>query len=148
MPGTFAMPATTRRALAKGDSFSGTSFSLAKYGSNHRTNKVLAFVRLDSSSLYHCYVSRALSSADIKVLIDTAMNLNSRSFEHQKHRRGWMALSGWVRGLLRALIDKLLPLRTGDAPSSNAVGPNNHLNQPTGSSSRSKASPSATFPNR
>jgi hypothetical protein len=51
------------RALSKGDIFSGTSGSLAKYGSNHRTNKALAFVRLASKRLLFTFFPLSLRVA-------------------------------------------------------------------------------------
>jgi hypothetical protein len=49
-----------------------------------------------------------LSSADIKALVDTAVNLHSRALEYQKDRRWWAALAGGVGGMLGAIIGGLL----------------------------------------
>lgn len=49
-----------------------------------------------------------LSPADIKALVDTAVNLHSRALEHQKDKRWWAALSGGIGGLLGAVIGGLL----------------------------------------
>lgn len=59
-------------------------------------------------------VSRVpLSSADIKALIDTAVNLHSRALEHQKDKRWWVALAsagGALAGtVLGAVIKQVLP---------------------------------------
>jgi len=54
-------------------------------------------------------VSRVpLSSADIKALVDTAVNLHSRALEHQKDRRWWLALASAVGGLVGSIIGALL----------------------------------------
>lgn len=54
-------------------------------------------------------VSRVpLSSADIKALVDTAVNLHSRALEHQKDRRWWVALAGAVGGLAGSVLGALL----------------------------------------
>ncbi|QEY12218.1 N-carbamoyl-L-amino acid amidohydrolase [Cellvibrio sp. KY-YJ-3] len=49
-----------------------------------------------------------LTPADIKALVDTAVNLHSRALEHQKDKRWWAALSGGIGGLLGAIIGGLL----------------------------------------
>ena len=54
-------------------------------------------------------VSRVpLSSADIKALIDTAVNLHSRALEHQKDRRWWVALASAIGGLIGSIVGSLL----------------------------------------
>jgi len=49
-----------------------------------------------------------LSSADIKALVDTAVNLHSRALEHHKDKRWWTALSGGIGGLLGAIVGAML----------------------------------------
>lgn len=49
-----------------------------------------------------------LASADIKALIDTAVNLHSRALEHQKDKRWWAALAGAVGGLVGSVLGALL----------------------------------------
>lgn len=54
-------------------------------------------------------VSRVpLSSADIKALVDTAVNLHSRALEHHKDKRWWVALAGAVGGLIGSVVGTLL----------------------------------------
>ncbi|HEX4953341.1 MAG TPA: N-carbamoyl-L-amino acid amidohydrolase [Thermoanaerobaculia bacterium] len=48
-----------------------------------------------------------LSPADIKALLDTAVNLHTRALEHQKDKRWWVALAGAVGGLVGSLIGSL-----------------------------------------
>ncbi|WP_218274515.1 hypothetical protein [Paraburkholderia piptadeniae] len=45
-----------------------------------------------------------LSATDIKMLVDTAVNLHSRALEHQKDRRWWLALASAVGGLTGSII--------------------------------------------
>lgn len=47
-----------------------------------------------------------LSSADIKALVDTAVNLHSRALEHQKDKRWWVALASAAGGLVGAIVGK------------------------------------------
>jgi hypothetical protein len=47
-----------------------------------------------------------LSSADIKALVDTAVNLHSRALEHQKDKRWWVALASAGGGLVGAIVGK------------------------------------------
>jgi hypothetical protein len=50
-------------------------------------------------------VSRVpLSSADIKALVDTAVNFHSRALEHQKDRRWWVALGVLPAALLAPFL--------------------------------------------
>jgi hypothetical protein len=49
-----------------------------------------------------------LSSADIKALVETAVNLHSRALEHQKDKRWWVALASAVGGLVGAVLGALL----------------------------------------
>lgn len=51
---------------------------------------------------------RPLDPADIKALIDTAVNLHSRALEHQKDGRWWLALSGAAGGLIGAIAGALI----------------------------------------
>lgn len=54
-------------------------------------------------------VSRVpLSSADIKALVDTAVNLHSRALEHHKDKRWWIALAGAAGGLAGSFLGALL----------------------------------------
>jgi hypothetical protein len=48
-----------------------------------------------------------LSPGDIKMLVDTAVNLHSRALEHQKDKRWWIALSSAAGGLVGAIIGAL-----------------------------------------
>jgi hypothetical protein len=48
-----------------------------------------------------------LNSGDIKMLVDTAVNLHSRALEHQKDKRWWVALSSAAGGLVGAIIGAL-----------------------------------------
>jgi hypothetical protein len=64
---------------------------------------------LDDKAKEH--VSRVrLTPADIKTLVDTAINLHARALEEQKERRWWLPLAsvigGLVGGVLGALIGK------------------------------------------
>ena len=45
-----------------------------------------------------------LTAADIKTLVDTAVNLHSRALEHQKDRRWWVALAGGVGALVGSIL--------------------------------------------
>lgn len=55
------------------------------------------------------HVSRnPLSPADIKALIDTAINLHSRSLERQKERRWWIPLTSAFGGLVGAIAGALI----------------------------------------
>jgi hypothetical protein len=49
-----------------------------------------------------------LASADIKALIDTAVNLHSRALEYRKDKRWWVALAGAAGGFIGSLIGILL----------------------------------------
>ena len=49
-----------------------------------------------------------LAAADIKTLIDTAVNLHSRALEHQKDRRWWLALASAAGGIVGSLIGAAL----------------------------------------
>ncbi len=52
-------------------------------------------------------VSRTpLSPADIKALVDTAINLHSRALEHKKEKRWWVALASAVGGLVGSSIGR------------------------------------------
>lgn len=54
-------------------------------------------------------VSRVpLPSADIKALVDTAVNLHSRALEHQKDKRWWVALAGAAGALVGSVLGALL----------------------------------------
>ena len=54
-------------------------------------------------------VSRVpLASADIKALVDTAVNLHSRALEHQKDKRWWVALASAGGGLVGSVLGALL----------------------------------------
>jgi hypothetical protein len=54
-------------------------------------------------------VSRVpLSSADIKALIDTAVNLHSRALEDQKDKRWWIPVASAIGGLVGSVIGALL----------------------------------------
>jgi hypothetical protein len=68
------------------------------------------FERLDESAKER--VSRVrLTPADIKTLVDTAINLHARALEEQKERRWWLplasAIGGLIGGVVGALIGKL-----------------------------------------
>ncbi len=72
--------------------------------------------RVLTSAEYHALspeqqrrVSRVpLSSTDIKALVDTAVNLHSRSLEHHKDKRWWVALAGAAGGLAGSVLGGLL----------------------------------------
>jgi hypothetical protein len=49
-----------------------------------------------------------LGAAEIKTLIDTAVNLHSRALEHQKDRRWWVALASAGGGIAGSLIGAAL----------------------------------------
>lgn len=49
-----------------------------------------------------------LSSADIKALVDTAVNLHSRALEHQKDKRWWIPLASLVGAFAGAVTPTLL----------------------------------------
>jgi hypothetical protein len=49
-----------------------------------------------------------LGAAEIKTLIDTAVNLHSRALEHQKDRRWWVALCSAAGGAAGALVGAVL----------------------------------------
>jgi hypothetical protein len=49
-----------------------------------------------------------LSSADIKAMVDTAVNLHSRALEQQRERRWWVALAGGAGGFAGAVGGVLL----------------------------------------
>jgi hypothetical protein len=49
-----------------------------------------------------------LSSADIKALVDTAVNLHSRALEHHKDKRWWVALASAAGGLVGVVLGALL----------------------------------------
>jgi hypothetical protein len=54
-------------------------------------------------------VSRVpLTSADIKALVDTAVNLHSRALDHQKDRRWWVALASAAGGLVGSVLGAVL----------------------------------------
>ena len=61
------------------------------------------------TSVQQLRVSRIpLSSADIKALVDTAVNLHSRALEQQKDKRWWVALAGATGGLIGSILGALL----------------------------------------
>jgi hypothetical protein len=49
-----------------------------------------------------------LTPADIKALIDTAINLHSRSLERQKEKRWWIPLTSAIGGLIGAIAGALI----------------------------------------
>jgi hypothetical protein len=49
-----------------------------------------------------------LTAADIKALIDTAINLHSRAIEHQRERRWWVALASAGGALVGGVIGGLV----------------------------------------
>ncbi|MEI6302582.1 MAG: N-carbamoyl-L-amino acid amidohydrolase [Betaproteobacteria bacterium] len=49
-----------------------------------------------------------LPSSDIKVLIETAINLHSRALEEQKDKRWWVAIAGAAGGLVGAVVGAFL----------------------------------------
>ncbi|MDX6693019.1 MAG: hypothetical protein QOF02_622 [Blastocatellia bacterium] len=49
-----------------------------------------------------------LTPADIKALIDTAINLHSRSLEQKKERRWWIPLTSAIGGLVGAIAGALI----------------------------------------
>ncbi|MGF6647114.1 hypothetical protein [Paraburkholderia sp. GAS82] len=50
-------------------------------------------------------VSRVpLEASDIKMLVDTAVNLHSRALEHQKDKRWWIPLASAAGGLIGSII--------------------------------------------
>ena len=54
-------------------------------------------------------VSRVrLTPADIKALVDTAINLHARALEEQKEKRWWIPLASAAGGLLGGLLGSLL----------------------------------------
>jgi hypothetical protein len=63
--------------------------------------------RVLTSAEYNA-LTPVLSSADIKALVDTAVNLHSRALEHQKDKRWWVALAGAVGGLAGSVLGALL----------------------------------------
>ena len=74
------------------------------------TQEVLTSVEYHAlSEQQQLRVSRVpLAPADIKALIDTAVNLHSRALEYQKDRRWWVALAGAVGGLFGSILGSLL----------------------------------------
>jgi hypothetical protein len=56
-------------------------------------------------------VSRVrLTPADIKALVDTAINLHARALEEQKEKRWWIPLASAIGGLIGGVIGSLLSL--------------------------------------
>lgn len=74
------------------------------------TGQVLSSAEYEKLSLEEkLRVSRVpLSSADIKALVDTAVNLHSRALEHHKDKRWWVALAGAVGGLVGSVLGTVL----------------------------------------
>lgn len=74
------------------------------------TGKVLTVEEYDAlTDAQRLRISRVpLTSADIKALVDTAVNLHSRALEHQRDKRWWTALAGGVGGLLGSVLGALL----------------------------------------
>jgi len=57
-------------------------------------------------------VSRVrLTPADIKTLVDTAINLHARALEEQKERRWWLPLASVVGGLIGGVLGALIGKR-------------------------------------
>ncbi len=56
-------------------------------------------------------VSRVrLAPADIKALVDTAINLHARALEEQKEKRWWIPLASAISGLVGGVLGSLLSL--------------------------------------
>ena len=57
-------------------------------------------------------VSRVrLTPADIKTLVDTAINLHARALEEQKERRWWLPLASVIGGLIGGVLGALIGKR-------------------------------------
>jgi hypothetical protein len=52
-----------------------------------------------------------LTPADIKTLIDTAINLHARALEEQKERRWWLPLASVIGGLIGGVLGALIGKR-------------------------------------
>jgi hypothetical protein len=50
-----------------------------------------------------------LEASDIKMLVDTAVNLHSRALEHQKDKRWWIPLASAAGGLIGSIIGAVVP---------------------------------------
>ncbi|MGF6858470.1 hypothetical protein [Paraburkholderia sp. CI3] len=50
-----------------------------------------------------------LTASDIKMLIDTAVNLHSRALEHQKDKRWWIPLASAVGALIGSIVGAVVP---------------------------------------
>jgi ribosomal protein S15P/S13E len=50
-----------------------------------------------------------LTASDIKMLVDTAVNLHSRALEHQKDKRWWIPLASAVGALIGSIIGAVVP---------------------------------------
>lgn len=74
------------------------------------TGEILTPEQYDAlSDAQRLRISRVpLTSADIKALVDTAVNLHSRALEHQRDKRWWTALAGGAGGLLGSILGALL----------------------------------------
>lgn len=66
--------------------------------------------RIHANPQSYARISRVpLSATDIKMLVDTAVNLHSRALEHQKDKRWWLVLASAAGGLLGSIIGAFAP---------------------------------------